>query len=236
MTTSIKLISALHALPQEWALTPVNQKKAYIGGWQQTGLSKEVIEQEITSGKADGFGILTGKLSGGLIAIDCDGHEPHARFREILGGDISETISFASGREGRAQYIFSVPQEQWGDIATKKEGDPNKGGQLEFRWSGCYSVLPPSAHPETDGYYWVKSPDECSIAPLPEKALEHLQNLCKPKVKAQTKPAPKTAGDIPPIPLERYLSKDHRQALENGIGEGARSNTAISHQNANTTR
>lgn len=180
MTTSIDLISALHALPHPWALTPVNQKKAYIGGWQQTGLSREAIEQEISSHKADGFGILTGELSGGLIAIDCDGYEPH---------------------------LFSVPQEHWANISTKKEGDANNGGQLEWRWSGCYSVLPPSAHPETDGYHWVKSPDECLIAPLPEKALEHLLNLCKPKAKAQAKPTPKTAGNITPIPLERCLSK-----------------------------
>jgi hypothetical protein len=181
MTTSTtELTTALHALPQDWALTPVNQKKAYFAGWQQTGLARGSIEQEINSGKADGFGILTGELSGGLIAIDCDGHEPHARFKAVLGGEIPETISFASGKEGRAQYLFSVPEDQWASIATKKEGDANNGGQLEWRWSGCYSVLPPSAHPETEGYYWVKSFDECSIAQLPKKALEHLLNLCKP--------------------------------------------------------
>jgi Bifunctional DNA primase/polymerase, N-terminal len=227
-TSTTELTTALQALPQSWALTPVNQKKAYFGGWQQTGLARGSIEQEITSNKADGFGILTGELSGGLIAIDCDGHKPHARFTEILGGEIPETVSFASGKDGRAQYLYSVPQEHWASIATKKEGDPNEGGQLEWRWSGCYSVLPPSAHPETDGYYWVKSFDDCEIAELPEKALEHLQKLCKPKDKAPAKPAPKKAGDVPPIPLERCLSNAHRQALESGAGEGNRSNTAIS--------
>jgi Protein of unknown function (DUF3987)/Bifunctional DNA primase/polymerase, N-terminal len=232
MTTSTELTTTLNALPQEWALTPVNQKKAYFAGWQQTGLSRESIEQEITSGKADGFGILTGELSGGLIAIDCDGYEPHARFKEILGGEIPETVTFASGRDGRAQYLYSVAHCSWASIATKKEGtrgigDDGKIEQLEWRWNGCYSVLPPSAHPETDGYYWVKSPDDCSIAQLPEKALEHLLNLCKPKV-STAKPAPKKVGNVPPIPLERCLSNDHREALKNGVGEGCRSNTAIS--------
>jgi hypothetical protein len=224
-STSTELTTALHALPQQWALTPVNQKKAYFAGWQQTGLSRELIEQEITSGKADGFGILTGELSGGLIAIDCDGHEPHARFREILGGEILATVSFASGRDGRAQYLYSVPQKHWASIQSKVENTSD--GQLDFRWNGRYSVLPPSAHPETDGYCWVKSPDDCLIAQLPEKALEHLLNLCKPKV-STAKPAPKKADNVPPIPLERCLSKDHREALINGVGEGGRSNTAIS--------
>ena len=223
-----ELTTALHALPRDWSLTPVSQKKAYFAGWQQTGLSRESIEEEIITGRADGFGILTGQLSGGLIAIDCDGSEPHARFREILGDDIPETVSFASGRDGRAQYLFSVPQEHWANVSTKKEGDANNGGQLEWRWSGCYSVLPPSAHPETDGYQWVKSPDECSIAPLPDKALKYLLNPNQPRVKPIAKPAPKKADNVPPIPLERCLSNAHRQALENGVGEGGRSNTAIS--------
>jgi hypothetical protein len=231
-STKTELTTALHALPQGWALTPVNQKKAYFSGWQQTGLARELIEQEITGGKADGFGILTGELSGGLIAIDCDGHEPHARFKEILGGEIPETVTFVSGKEGRAQYLFSVPENYRANITTKKEatsgiGDDGKIEQLEWRWNGCYSVLPPSAHPETEGYYWVKSFDECSIAPLPKKALEHILNLCKPKV-LPVKPAPKKASAGPPIPLERCLSNAHRQALENGVGEGLRSNTAIS--------
>jgi hypothetical protein len=231
-STKTELTTALHALPQDWALTPVSQKKAYFAGWQQTGLARGSIEQEITSGKADGFGILTGELSGGLIAIDCDGYEPHARFKEILGGEIPETVTFASGRDGRAQYLYSIPQEHWANISTKKEatsgiGDDGKIEQLEWRWSGCYSVLPPSAHPQTNGYYWVKSPGDCPITPLPEKALEHLLNLYKPKV-SPAKPAPKKINGIPLIPLERCLSKDHRQALENGVGEGGRSNTAIS--------
>lgn len=222
-----ELLSALHALPQSWALTPVAQKKAYVAGWQQTGLAREAIAREITSGKADGYGILTGPLSGGLIAIDCDGHQPHARFKEILGGDIPRTVSFASGKDGRAQYLFSVPEEQWANISTRKEGEADNGGQLEFRWISCQSVLPPSAHPETAGYNWVNSPDECLIAPLPDKALEYLQNLCKPSVKPSAKPEPKTATNAPPIPLERCLSKAHRDALENGGAEGNRSNTAI---------
>ncbi len=106
MNTSTELLSALSVLPQEWALTPVNQKKAYFTDWQETGLARESIEKELTSARAEGFGILTGKLSGGLIAIDCDGPQPHAKFREILGEDIPQTVSFASGKEGRAQYIF----------------------------------------------------------------------------------------------------------------------------------
>lgn len=228
MTKYMQSTDALHALPKEWELTAVRQKRAYIPDWQQTGLPRELIKQEITTDKADGFGILTGELSGGLIAIDCDGHEPHARLREILGVDIPKTVSFASGKDGRAQYLYSVPQEYWAGISTKKEGDANNGGQLEFRWDGCYSVLPPSAHPETDGYYWVNSPDDCLIAPLPDKALEYLLNLCKPKEKAAAKPSKKVAPTILPIPLERCLSKAHREALENGVGEGGRNNTAHS--------
>jgi Protein of unknown function (DUF3987)/Bifunctional DNA primase/polymerase, N-terminal len=223
VTSTTELTAALRALPKEWALTPVNQKKAYFASWQQTGLARELIEQDITSRNADGFGILTGELSGGLIAIDCDGHEPHARFKEILGGEIPETVSFASGKDGRAQYLFSVPQEAWARVQNKVE--QTSDGQLDSRWNGRYSVLPPSAHPETKGYNWVKSPDDCSIAPLPQAFLEFLLLANQPKV-SRAKIAPKKVGGVTSIPLKRCLSNVHREALKNGVGEGSRNQTA----------
>lgn len=55
-----------------------------------------------------------------------------------------------------------------------------------------------------------------------------MQRFSKPKEKAPAKPSKKVKSITSPIPLERCLSNAHRQALENGVGEGGRSNTAIS--------
>jgi Protein of unknown function (DUF3987)/Bifunctional DNA primase/polymerase, N-terminal len=226
------LITTLSALPEAWVLTPVNGKKApYINDWQRISVTREMIAQDIRNGKAQGFGIITGKLSGGIMAIDCDGHVPHALFKEILGGDIPLTVAFTSGKEGRAQYLFSIPEDYWDNINTKKAGTAKDGGMLEFRWDGGQSVLPPSVHPETGRYDWINSPDTTAIATLPNTVLGY---LLKPKhhpepLPHEPKPKPVfTSGYIPPIPIERCLTKEHRAALENGVSEGNRDNMGCS--------
>jgi uncharacterized protein (DUF927 family) len=226
------LVTTLSALPEAWILTPVNGKKApYTNDWQKISVTREAIASDIRNGKAQGFGIITGERSGGIMAVDCDGHVPHALFKEILGGDIPQTVAFTSGKDGRAQYLFAVPQAHWASISTKKAGKAKDGGMLEFRWDGCQSVLPPSVHPETGAYKWIDSPDTTEIAPLPDTVLAY---LLKPE--QYPEPLPRelshktifTTGYIPPIPIERCLSKEHRAALENGVSEGNRDDMGCS--------
>jgi Protein of unknown function (DUF3987)/Bifunctional DNA primase/polymerase, N-terminal len=223
------LIDALLQLPTAWALTPVRgNKAAYLPNWQNHPASRADIARDIKAGKAKGFGILTGMLSAGILAIDCDGHQPHALLIEILGGEIPHTVAFTSGKEGRAQYLFTVPPADWDRIKTQKAGNANDGGMLEFRWDGCQSVLPPSAHPETKMYKWVNSPTTTEIAPIPEKVLDYL--IVKPSSPPPNKPKPTHTQlelNIPPIPLERCLSKLHRDALS-GVSDGNRHDTGVS--------
>jgi Protein of unknown function (DUF3987)/Bifunctional DNA primase/polymerase, N-terminal len=223
------LIDALLQLPTAWALTPVRgNKAAYLPNWQNHPASRADIARDIKAGKAKGFGILTGMLSAGILAIDCDGHQPHALLIEILGGEIPHTVAFTSGKEGRAQYLFTVPPADWDRIKTQKAGSANDGGMLEFRWDGCQSVLPPSAHPETQMYKWVNSPTTTEIAPIPDKVLDYL--IVKPSSPPPNKPKPTHTQlelNIPPIPLERCLSKLHRDALS-GVSDGNRHDTGVS--------
>jgi Bifunctional DNA primase/polymerase, N-terminal len=220
------LVRSLQTIPADWKLTPVTGNKIpYTTGWHKDPVSRDSIAIDINSGKAQGFGILTGKLSGGIMAIDCDGHVPHQRLKDILESDIPHTVAFTSRKDGRAQYLFTIPKEHWDGIKTKKLGKAKEEGQLEFRWDGCQSVLPPSVHPETGYYQWVNSPDTTEIAQLPEKVLDYLltpeQNNSLP---SQTQPKPTKSNNevLPPIPIERCLSKEHREALANGVSEPGR--------------
>jgi uncharacterized protein (DUF927 family) len=226
------LVTTLSALPEAWVLTPVNGKKApYTNDWQRISVTREAIALDIRNGKAQGFGIITGERSGGIMAIDCDGHVPHALLREILGGDIPQTVAFTSGKDGRAQYLFAIPQPHWADISTKKVGTVKDGGLLEFRWDGCQSVLPPSVHPETGSYKWIDSPDTTAIAPLPDAVLAYLLTPKQHPEPLPHQPQPQpifTTGYIPPIPIERCLSREHRAALEHGVSQGNRDNTGCS--------
>jgi hypothetical protein len=174
------LIGQLKTLPPEWALTPVKGNKAcYRTNWQfEKPLSHKAIASEIKSGKAKGFGIRTGTVSGGIVAIDADGPAAHEKILELSSGQLlPETIAFTSNKPGRCQYLFYIPEEYWEAVSTKKidtgiKGDDGKEQKLELRWDGCQSVLPPSAHPETGCYRWVKSPEEIAIAPVPTWVIE----------------------------------------------------------------
>lgn len=176
------LIAQLKELPQEWALTPIyGDKKPYRTNWQsEVPVTKDLIERDIRNGKAKGYGLRTGKVSGGIIAIDADGYAPHEKILELSGGvPLPETVAFTSNKPGRCQYLFFVPQEYWEAIATKKigtgvKGDDGKELLLELRWDGCQSVLPPSIHPETGFYRWRKSPQEVAIAPCPMWIIEQM--------------------------------------------------------------
>lgn len=138
--------------------------------WQKTPLTWEEVAGE------SACGILSGH--GGFLAIDCDGQAAIDRLAELFGGKIPRTWAWTSGKPGRIQFGFFVLEElrdrfrkarYWEDLPD--------GSQLDFRWKGCQSVLPPSTHPETGAYHWVNSPEECAIAEAPKWLIEYAISL-----------------------------------------------------------
>lgn len=227
-----ELIAALHNLPENWQLTPLGKKdrtgqsdpKApYLKQWSTTDIDRKSIEQDIRSGKAIGFGL---KLGGDLVAIDFDGQSAIDYWVERFGA-VPETITWTSGKEGRFQALFTLP------IANQTEVKPKKistgtAEQLEFRYTGHQSVLPPSSHPETDGYSWINSPSDTPIGQLPQGAIDYWLELVNP-VPVPTPSPPSLHRSIPnthhpsltPIPLANCLAKSNRDLL-NGVSKGSR--------------
>ena len=61
-----------------------------------------------------------------------------------------------SGRVGRFQIIYQVPEKYWSKIKTRKyqTGVKDEDGsveQIELRWNGTQSIVS-GKHPKTDGY------------------------------------------------------------------------------------
>jgi uncharacterized protein (DUF927 family) len=229
-----KLIASLATLPVEFALTPVYKKAPYLKDWQSIDTTRDNIAQDIASGKADGYGIKLGISSGGICAIDIDGTAARGKFRQIVGAESILTVEFASGKIDRSQYLFTIPQELWPTLKTKSDKIPNGEGVEEFGffWNGRQSVLPPSAHPETEGYFWVHSPDDVPIAPIPDKLLEYWLNLVEPPRHQPTLPVflqPEQCygTNVSTIPIERLLTKEHRAVL-GGTSQGGRNSTGAS--------
>ena len=222
-------IQALDRLPANWQLTPVSPtKKPYLSAWQKQGIEREKIKDAISSQQAWGFGLITGELSGGIMAIDCDGESAHLRLVEILGRDIPLTVSFSSGTTGRCQLLFQVEERDWTKLNKRKVENTGDEEQLEFRWNSHQSVLPPSFHPKTGTYHWVNSPDNVPIAPLPVQIFDYLtapppKNPHPSPSCQKTKKQTAGNGHVPPIPLVKCLSKTSSEAL-NGVSQGGRDN------------
>jgi hypothetical protein len=229
-----KLIASLATLPVEFALTPVYKKAPYLKDWQSIDTTRANIAQDIASGKADGYGIKLGISSGGICAIDIDGTAAREKLSHIMGAEPILTVEFASGKIDRSQYLFTIPPELWDTLKTKSDKIPNGEGVEEFGffWNGRQSVLPPSAHPETEGYFWVHSPDDVPIAPIPDKLLEYWLNLVEPPRRQPTlpiflQPEQCYSTNVSTIPIERLLTKEHRAVL-GGTSQGGRNSTGAS--------
>jgi uncharacterized protein (DUF927 family) len=234
---NVRPIAALDTLPAQFALTPVRAKAPYLTNWQSIDTSREDIAKDISSGKADGYGVKLGIPSGGICAIDIDGTAARQKLIDIMGdAEMPITVEFASGKLDRSQYLFTIPQELWATLTSKSDKIPNDEGGVEefgFFWTGRQSVLPPSAHPETDGYFWVHSPDNAPIAPIPNPLLEYWLNLISPPVSKKidngdsTPTIPIKPENISTIPIDRLLTKEHRSIL-NGTSQGGRNTTGAS--------
>lgn len=154
-------------------------KGPQIAGWQSRPLTADQIPQ------GNNIGLLTGELSGGILAVDFDGPWTWTAWMEHVGVPFEQidTITWSSGRAGRAQMAFRVPGYLWPYMSNKKQisgpmGDDGQTQQLEFRWNGCQSVLPPSMHPDLNKQYqWLRSPSDCLIMEAPAELLECIIKL-----------------------------------------------------------
>ncbi len=147
----------LDLIPIDWALTPLNGKRAYVAGWTQSPYSIEQIQRELVEGRATGVGLITGQWSneGGLIWADIDGPEAIPALEELAGGPIDvifpPTLTISSGKEGRMRMLYSVPASKMSllpDKATIKIGVPSF--EILFR-SRQGAIM--GSHPETEGYF-----------------------------------------------------------------------------------
>ena len=147
----------LDLIPPDWALSPLNGKKAYVPGWTKNPYSIEQIRKELGEGRATGIGLLSGQWCNeyGLIWADVDGPDAIPALEELAGGSIEAifppTLTISSGKPGRMRMLYSIPAaklSQIPDKATIKIGIPS----FELLWRSRQGAIM-GAHPETDGYH-----------------------------------------------------------------------------------
>ena len=177
--TTHPLITELDRLPAAWALVAVgNDKRPYQPEWQKNPLTRDQLATEILAGRAVAIGVIAGPQSGGLLFVDHDGLGA-SEVLEQIGAPLRElpkSWAVTSGRDGRLQIIYQVPEPFWPTIKTTKLRSSIKGEQLELRWAGCQSVVA-GAHPITGAYRWMKgrSPADLPAAIAPSTLLQQMQ-------------------------------------------------------------
>jgi len=181
-STAPTVSESLLTLPADWPLLPVCGKRPIRKGWTKSNVDRLSCLNDLESGKATGIGL---KLGNGLLAIDVDG-ESAAKLLQALAGenslaDFSKTTAWTSGRTGRKQCLFSVPESDWHRVRYRKIttgtlGDDGKEECLEFRWLGQQSVLPPSIHPSGKPYIWINNPLQNPPVQAPEWLIEVCEN------------------------------------------------------------
>ncbi|MBN3924624.1 plasmid replication protein, CyRepA1 family [Nostoc sp. NMS4] len=209
VSNSSILVDEIDILPEDYSITPLRDKKPYRENWQnETTVDRELIKSEIQDGHsginkhggeytiyASGFGLRTGDPSNGILAIDVDGSSAQPVLEKHSGGELPETVSFTSGKKGRQQLLFQIPDEhrklltQFTKAVVNQTDDLkcNPGEQLEFRYNRMQSCLPPSRHPETGSYKWINSPEDIEIAIAPQWLLELLPKLVAKELEEKNK-------------------------------------------------
>ena len=124
-----KAIDLLRAgvFPDAWHFVPVAGKETYIEKWTTRPLSRqECIDAYKLRTDYRGVGVVTGAFSGGLIALDIDGHDADLRYKAVSGTEYEpfgneSSMSWTSGKPGRRQILYRLPRtvtDELEDVTT----------------------------------------------------------------------------------------------------------------------
>lgn len=147
----------LSYISNDWPLTPLKGKKAYVPGWTKTPFTISEIKTELEEGRATGVGLLCGQFCNeyGLLFVDIDGPEAIPEIEKLGGGPLDAifppTLTISSGKEGKLRMLFRIPSDRIDQLPDKATIKVDKS-PWELLWRSRQGAIM-GAHPETNGYF-----------------------------------------------------------------------------------
>lgn len=202
--------------------TAIKKRSLNLETWKDKSQGIKMLRE--LSDRVNGYAILCGarftyqcqKVS--LVAVDIDGAAGWPELEKIIPR-LPKTVAWTSGLLHRATYLFYVEAGKDNGIKTKKFKD------LELRFQSHSVTIPPSAHPDTDGYQFIpgQSFEETAIAKLPD---EIYQAMLEPSARRQQLNLITKLEDIPlPVdaafPLYLGCSDNNRSLILSGVPAGS---------------
>ena len=228
-----QLLEQLQELPLSWGLVAVDgNKRPYQLNWQSNPLTKEHAAAEILAGRAKAIGVIAGPSSAGLLFVDHDGISASTKLEElgIPPRSLPRTAICTSGRDGRFQALYTVPEHYWARMcnrrvfATGAVDADGKAENLDLRWNRHQSIVI-GAHPVTGRYRWIRdrSPAQIHVAEAPTSLIELLLKDPEPTTPLLTPPPPATTQQQLPttVPFLEFVTRDSRELVESGGTPGA---------------
>lgn len=230
------LIEDIRPLPEGWNFVLVRNKNgakaAYQDDWSNLRQNYEttvgLLCQPDHQRKATMVGVLLGEASGGLLAVDHDGHSASQLLKDRFGIEaLPKTATITSGKPGRfcSFYVVTATEAHELQHLTLKTGIFDKDGKeeaLELRWNGHQQVVG-GIHPETGKpYRWLHSPADTPIAEAPEALVKAMRE--KKQGKSAKSVSRLSLAEVLPdaLPPEKLLAKAHRDLVSKGCSEGGR--------------
>lgn len=203
-SSGLLLKAALDYARLGWSVIPIEPRgKRPLIRWQVYQYRRPEVTEV-----ADWFGrwpdanlaVVTGVVSG-LVVLDVDpghGGDESLAALERAHGTCPDTVEALTGGGGRHRY-FAHP----GEITRNRVGI---APGIDLRGDGGYVVAPPSVHATGESYRWVRAPEVCPLASLPQWLASEPDHQ------------PRTGH-----PLSHW-----RRLLREGVAEGERNNSIAS--------
>ena len=129
--------------------------------------------------RAIGIGVICGRASGGLVAIDVDVDE----VVDAVTNALPHSPAWKVGAKGRTLFFRGAVESK---AFSRSHADGRRERMVDVLGEGRQTVLPPSIHPDTgQAYLWTgeRALEDLDISKLPElpaNALDLIAEALKP--------------------------------------------------------